>query len=113
MVRKRWALTQPELAELLGYRGRSHVSRLENCRSTPTTRTLLALEMIFGKGPYALFPELYDQIEETTVRNLYQMQQRLEEKELEGRVVQTKHQLLAEALSRAVLRTKRPMEYDA
>ena len=111
MVRERWALTQEELGELLGFSGRSQVSRLENCRSKPVARTLLALEIIFGKPASMLFPEHYDHVEDEIVRNLYRMQQRLEDDDSDKRAVQTKHQLLAEAMSRAALRTKQPMDY--
>lgn len=112
MVRKRWALTQRELAALLGATTREHISRLENCRAHPSAALLLSLEVVFGKAPHTLFPEFYDEIEDRVVRNLYRMQQELERGDADDVRQRTKHQLLAEALSRAVLRTKRPTDYD-
>jgi transcriptional regulator with XRE-family HTH domain len=112
MVRKRWALSQRDLAELLGFKGRVSISGLENCRTNPSAKTLLALDVIFGARMQALFPEFFDQIEDRIVGSLYRMQQRLEEEDRDSPQTRTKHQLLAEALSRAVLRTKHPMAHD-
>lgn len=111
-IRLRWSLTQDELARLLGYKSRSTIWAIEKCEMAPNTESLLALEMIFGKRPEELFPELYDLVEERVARDLYEMQQELTEKGTDTPRTRAKHQLLAEALSRAALRTKRPISYD-
>jgi transcriptional regulator with XRE-family HTH domain len=112
MVRKRWALSQRELAQLLGYKSRVSISRIENCEARPTAEALLALEVIFGKRPLALFPKFYDEVEDLVVGALYKLQQRLEDDESDTQEIQKKRQLVAEALSRAVLRPKQQIDHE-
>jgi transcriptional regulator with XRE-family HTH domain len=65
--RKRWALTQEELARLLLFSSGSTVSRIERSQRPPVTATLIACSIVFGFTPPDLFPTLYDQIEEAVV----------------------------------------------
>ena len=97
--RKQWALTQSELARLLGLKSAQHVSRLERGRRQPSVSVLLAVEIIFGEHPRDLFPKLFDAIEERTVRFLYGMQQRLAGED--KRASERRRQFAAEALRRA------------
>jgi transcriptional regulator with XRE-family HTH domain len=66
--RKRAALSQEDMAFLLGTRGGSKVSRYERFKRGPSLETVLAYEAIFGKPASQLFPGLYRSIE----RNLTQ-----------------------------------------
>lgn len=67
--RKRWALSQGELADLLGV-SQAHVSRIEEGESAKTTKleTVLALQIIFDRSPRSLFPGIYDAVEELVIR---------------------------------------------
>lgn len=56
--RRRWGLTQRELAILIGYRTHAVISRLEQTASRPTLETVYALEVLFGTAPHELFPGL-------------------------------------------------------
>jgi transcriptional regulator with XRE-family HTH domain len=61
--RKRLALSQSEMAFLMGmYRGAS-VSRYEQYYREPNLEKALALEVIFGKPVKELFPGLYQKVE--------------------------------------------------
>jgi len=65
--RKRWAVSQRELAHLVGV-GQGIISRYEKGQLTPGARTLMALEIVFGKSSRHLFPSLYQKIEEEVMR---------------------------------------------
>lgn len=51
-----WALTQRELAELLGSVTGDSVSGYERLASMPGHEALIALELLFGAHAYDLFP---------------------------------------------------------
>lgn len=65
--RKRWAVSQRELAHLIGVR-QGTVSRYEKGTLAPGARTLIALEVVFGQGARRLFPSLHKQVEEEVMR---------------------------------------------
>ena len=65
--RRRWGLTQRELAILIGYRTHAVVSRLEQAGSIPTLETVYALEILFGTAPHELFPGLKAPVQEAVV----------------------------------------------
>ncbi len=58
--RKRWALSQRELALLLGHASRSVVSRLELGHGRPSLPFVIRCEAVFGVPVGDLFPDLYD-----------------------------------------------------
>jgi transcriptional regulator with XRE-family HTH domain len=61
--RKRAALSQEDMAFLLGTRGGSKVSRYENFVREPNLETVLAYEAIFGKPASQLFTGVYHNVE--------------------------------------------------
>ena len=65
--RKHWALSQDELAQLLGLT-QSQTSRIESGESEPDLNVALGLQVIFGRSPRALFTTLYRRAEETVMR---------------------------------------------
>lgn len=65
--RKRWAVSQRELAQLLGVHPAT-VSKFENGRLEPGARTMLALEVVFGRCAKFLFPSAHKQVEEEVMR---------------------------------------------
>lgn len=69
--RRVWGLTQQELADLMGFKSATHVSRIENGKRAPTMESALACQAIFGIPPSAMFPHAYDLVEERVVRDLY------------------------------------------
>ena len=66
--RKKWALSQRELAGLLGHASRSVVSRLELGGGRPSLRFALACQAVFGLGVADLFPDLFDQHQDAVMR---------------------------------------------
>ena len=64
--RKRSALTQDEVAFLLGSKSGTKVSRYEQFRRLPTLQTALALEILFEAPARELFAGLYRRIERAT-----------------------------------------------
>ena len=69
--RRVWGLTQQELASLLGFKSREHMSRIENGKRAPTIESALACQVIFGIPPSAMFPHAYDLVEERIIRDIY------------------------------------------
>lgn len=109
--RRRWALTQPELARLLGFKSAQHISRVENGQENLGVHALFGCEIIFGNHPKDIFPKLYDEIEQEIVRNVYELQQELEADTSEkGKLKQA---LFTEALARALMSSKQESEYES
>lgn len=63
--RRRWGLTQPELALLIGLTSSTAVSRIERSQRTPAAPTLIACCIVFGVVTPDLFPSLHAEIEAT------------------------------------------------
>jgi transcriptional regulator with XRE-family HTH domain len=61
--RKRAALSQEDMAFLLGTRGGSKVSRYERFKRDPNLETVLVYEAIFGKPASQLFTGQYRNVE--------------------------------------------------
>lgn len=79
--RKKTALSQDELAYLLGAKDGAQVSRYENLIRLPELQTALALEVIFDSTVSSLFPELFHHIESDVRRRA----RALARKQLNGR----------------------------
>jgi transcriptional regulator with XRE-family HTH domain len=65
--RRRWGLTQKELAVLLGFQTGAVVSRLERVQRHPTLETAYAVEIILGTPPAELFPGLYGRVRQEVI----------------------------------------------
>jgi transcriptional regulator with XRE-family HTH domain len=65
--RRKWGLTQVELAGLLGLTSRTAVSRIERADRIPTTANIIACGIIFGLATPELFPSLQEEIERAVV----------------------------------------------
>jgi transcriptional regulator with XRE-family HTH domain len=75
--RRKWGLTQVELAQLMGLSSRSAVSRIERADRVPTTATVIACGIIFGIASPELFPSLHEQVERTVIEAVATMEQEL------------------------------------
>lgn len=62
--RRSWGFSQKELADLLGFASRTHVSRIEHGKRIPGLETALACATLFGVSLGELFPQLATEIEE-------------------------------------------------
>jgi transcriptional regulator with XRE-family HTH domain len=100
--RKRWALSQRELAGLLGHASRSVVSRLELGGGRPSLRFALACQTIFGLGVAELFPDLFEQHQDDVMRRAAVFDGRLRDKADASSA--RKRELLADMVGRALSR---------
>src|SRR5689334_14570047 len=72
--RRRWGLSQSELALLLGIASCTTVSRIERSVRSPSTNVLVACCIYFGLPAPELFSTLHEEIEEVVgnaAKNLY------------------------------------------
>jgi transcriptional regulator with XRE-family HTH domain len=102
--RRRGALTEPELASLLGWRSGSVVSRLERYKRHPSLKAAFAFQVIFGVGTAELFPALYAEVEEAVMRRAYELHEQLQGNS--SKATKAKLDLLEAALKRAGRRAK-------
>jgi len=75
--RRRWGLSQQEVASVIGGGGRNRVSRVERGLRQPDAREILAYSLLFGAHEARVFPRLYDKLEERMMRGAYRLDQRL------------------------------------
>ena len=100
--RRRWGLSQNELAILLGIASSTTVSRIERSVRRPTTTVLVACCILFGLPAPELFSSLHEEIEEvigTAAKSLFDS--------LEGKTDKPsvrKRQFLEQVLSRLLNR---------
>lgn len=97
--RRQWALTQEELAFLLGYCTKTAVSKLEGRMKKIPLRVALACHVIFGLELRELFPTLIEQVEETAVPRMHELYEKLERAKPTKKTA-VKLALLSEALVR-------------
>lgn len=76
--RKRWALSQKQLALLLGFQTCTHLSKYEHDQRLPSLRSALACEIIFGVPVSTLFEGLHAEVEEEVMRRAYALYERVE-----------------------------------
>jgi len=75
--RKRWHMTQKELAFLLGYDGNGYMSRLETGDREPQVEELILLEIIFQKAGHHLFSKYYRSVSDKLLHRLSLFEQYL------------------------------------
>jgi transcriptional regulator with XRE-family HTH domain len=76
-LRKRYGLSQPELAELLGI-SVSALSRYEGQSRKPTAELIVAAEVIFGLCAKDIFPLFYHEVQQVVVKRAKALYARLE-----------------------------------
>lgn len=102
--RRRWGLSQAELAALLGLASSTTVSRIERSVRTPTTTVLVACCILFGLPAPELFTSLHDEIEEVVGTAAKTLCDALEDKA--DKLSVRKRLFLEEVLSRLVNRNR-------
>lgn len=76
--RKRWSLTQEELAHLLGLTSQGAVSQYEGLPKRPGVEILIAAKTLFGVPCRTMFPQVYEEVERDLVRRAKEMRDRLQ-----------------------------------
>lgn len=77
VYRRRWHLTQEELAFLIGYEAESIISRLERDERAVTLAVAWACQTIFGVEPNELFPAIYTDVEERVAHRMHELREKL------------------------------------
>ena len=77
-LRRRWALTQRELAFLIGVRNGAVVSRIERLKRPPSLPVTFACMLVFGAAPPELFPGLISQIHDDVLRRVTELYDELQ-----------------------------------
>ena len=98
-LRRRWSLSQREVALLVGASGRNRVSRVERGVALPNALEMLAYPLIFGSSARAIFPGLYEECEEVVMRSAYDLYQRLTDDQFAGTKLRRK--LMEQIFARA------------
>ncbi len=101
--RKRWGLTQKELARLVGAKSGTQVSRYERLLRKPKLHIALACQVIFGELPHEVFPKLFESVEEAVMERAYTLCRELEKSK--SKAAKRKLELLNDMLRRAVDRS--------
>jgi DNA-binding XRE family transcriptional regulator len=100
--RRRWGLTQREVAYLLGYRYPSAIWRIEREGREPTLSIAFACHILFDTPITDLFPGLAAEIEDAILRRAYKLYDRLQGNP--SRTTKAKLDLLEQMLKRAAAR---------
>lgn len=79
LTRKRFALSQGELADLLAL-SQGEISRLEDDRHVAGLETVFALQILFDVEPRDLFPRRYAKAEEAVMRRASKLDRLLQGK---------------------------------
>ena len=98
-LRKRWNLTQEEVAALLPKGDRNRVSHVENGKAMPNADEILAYAVIFGACGKEVFPDFYGRIEEAVMRSAYELSEKLKRSKKRG--VSKKLDLITQMFARA------------
>jgi len=77
--RRKWHLTQEELAFLLGYLNQTMVARLEAEERGVTLTVAYACEVIFGVEPRDLFPALLEDMEARVLTRMHELRDRIKQ----------------------------------
>jgi DNA-binding XRE family transcriptional regulator len=97
--RRKWHLTQEELAFLLGYLNQAMVARLEGEERGVTLTLAHASEVIFGVKPRDMFPALLEDVEARVLERMHELRDRLKQSAPSQKVI-AKLELLEEAIAR-------------
>jgi DNA-binding XRE family transcriptional regulator len=85
-LRRRWGLTQRELAFLIGAKSGPAISRIEWGTRTPSRATAFACAVVFGTTLPELFPDISSEIHEDVRRRVNELYE-----ELQGNPSKTTH----------------------
>lgn len=75
--RKRGALTQEQLAYLVGYQSRVSIAQLERSSAQPSLETALACQVLFGVPIEELFPGIYRKVVQNIIPRVEAMSEEL------------------------------------
>lgn len=92
--RKKAGLSQRELGRLIGYGNEGQVPRHEFSRSLPPLLIAVGYEIVFRERASAIFPGLYEVVEQAVERNIAELEETLRQHSGKGsRAAATAHKL--------------------
>lgn len=97
--RKRWRLSQKELAILTGFKSREFISQIERFLIQPSVRFMIVCEVIFDIPVKKLFPGLFDDLAEDVLNECEILLDRI--KSDNGSDATEKRKLMLKLLQRA------------
>lgn len=97
--RRRWGLTQQDLAFLLGCKSSAVISRLEGRKREPSLKIAVACFIIFGIPAAELFPGIATEVDEAVMVRVWDLYDRLQGDP--SRATRAKLDLLEDAIERA------------
>ena len=97
--RKRFCLTQLEVARLLGLESGQVVSRYERLDRSPSLETVLGCQVLFDVLPHELYPGLYKKVENLTRQRIQALIGQIDDAFDEGAVTY-KRDVLNQAIER-------------
>jgi transcriptional regulator with XRE-family HTH domain len=97
-LRRRWGLTQAELAFLIGTKTHVAISRIESLKAYPSLAEAIACSIVFDTPPLELFPELYSKVYEFVLVQADELYQKLQGDS--SRVTRAKLDFLEQVLAR-------------
>ena len=77
--RKRFGLSQKEVAFLLGIQSSENISHHENFQQVPNLHTALAFQAVFGVPVAELFAGIYEQVEKETANRARMLMEKMKE----------------------------------
>lgn len=103
--RMRWGLSQMELAELIGWKSDTDVSKMEKKQRPPTARAIFGCFIIFGTLALEVFPSLFAEVEAEVMKRVWDMYERLQGHPTKRN--RTKIELLEDVIERAEERKRK------
>ena len=104
--RRRWGLSQSELAILIGFNDRGMISRIERQMRRPSLSTAIACRILFGMHAIEIFPAFFADVEEAVLERVQALYDDLQGSR--SRMTPAKLDFLEEVLARA--KEGRPIE---
>ncbi|MBL6613173.1 MAG: hypothetical protein ISP45_04125 [Reyranella sp.] len=104
--RRRWCLSQKDLAALLPSGSRNRVSLVERGIAAPNAREILAYRLIFGAPTRTTFPHFHRTVEDLVMSRAYKMHRRLEGRRWPR--AERRRELMEAMLARATRRITKP-----
>jgi len=104
LYRRRWGLTQGELAELLGWTSTEVISRIEQKQRPPTLNLVIGCFILFGTPAAEIFPDIAASIESAVMARVWDLYERIQGDP--SRKTKVKIELLEDAIGRAEQRKR-------
>ena len=104
LYRRRWGLTQSELAELLGWNNKAVIARFEKKQRAPSLELVIGCFILFGTPAAEMFPDMVTRIETAVMARVWDFYEKVQgDPSLKTKV---RIELLEDAIERAEQRRR-------